>query len=489
MANKNSPSLGVNFLMNIVLRLSSLIFPLITFPYISRVLQADGYGKIQLATSVISYFILLSQLGIPTYGIRACAIVRDDREKLTRTVHELMAIQAIMTAITYIILFVVMQSVPRLAQERTLYLINSASIFLGMLGMEWLFQAMEQYTYITMRSLLFKTISIVAMFLLVHTQEDYLVYAGISVCASVGSNIMNLTQLHKYIDIRPVGSYDIKRHIKPVLLFFGLVCATTIYTSLDSVMLGFMATDADVGYYSAAVKIKNILVNIVAALGTVLLPRVSYYFEQDQMEAFWAIIKKALHFVFLLALPLTVYFMIFAGNGIGFLSGSGYESSVLPMIVIMPTVLLIGLTNILGIQVLVPTGRESVVMWSTIVGAVVDVIINALMIPRYKAIGAAIGTLIAEMVVFIVQYVVLRKEVGPIFREIKLLPIALAVAVGVVASFWMTALPLNDFFILVISAVTFFGVYVAALNVIKEPTFMELEKRLLGKVWKRINKE
>lgn len=487
--NHKKTSIGVNFLMNIILKMSSLIFPLITFPYISRVLQADGYGKIQLATAFVSYFTLLSQLGIPTYGIRACAIVRDDRQKLTRTVHELMMIQAVMSVISYVILFVLIQSVPRLAQERTLYLINSASIFLSMLGMEWLFQAMEQYTYITMRSLLFKVLSIVAMFLLVRAQEDYLVYAGISVCAAVGSNVMNLTQLCKYVDLRPMGRYEIKRHIKPVMVFFGMVCAATIYTSLDSVMLGFMATDADVGYYGAAVKIKNILVNVVAALGTVLLPRVSYYVEQDQMGAFWVVIKKALNFVMLIALPLTVYFMIFAGSSIRFLSGSGYEAAVIPMIVIMPTVMLIGLTNIMGMQILVPTGREGLVMASTIVGAVVDMIFNALLIPQYKATGAAIGTLIAEMAVFIVQFWVLRKEVGPIFRSMRLTGMLVACVVAVVASFWVKGLALNGFFTLAISAVLFFGIYVVLLHLQKEPLLMQVEETAFGKIKNILRKE
>ncbi len=482
-------SIGVNFLMNIILKLSSLIFPLITFPYISRVLQADGYGKIQLATAFVSYFILLSQLGIPTYGIRACAIVRDDRRKLTQTVHELMAIQTVTTAVSYAVFFLLVQNIPRLAQERTLYLINSAGIFLGMLGMEWLFQAMEQYTYITMRSLLFKVLSIIAMFLLVHAQEDYLLYAVISVCASMGSNVMNLTQLRKYIDLKPVGGYDIMRHIKPVLVFFGMVCATTIYTNLDSVMLGFMATDADVGFYSAAVKIKNILVQIVAALGTVLLPRVSYYFEQDQMEAFWRLIKKALNFVVLIALPLTIYFMIFAGNGIRFLSGSGYEAAVIPMTIVMPTVLLIGLTNIMGMQILVPTGRESVVMFSTIVGAVVDLVVNVALIPRYQATGSAIGSLTAELAVFAVQFWVLRKEVGPIFRSVRCTGMLLSCAAAVAASFWVKGLPVNDFFVLAISAVLFFAVYALLLHIQKDPLLMQLEEMIFGKIKKILRKQ
>lgn len=485
---KKTASLTTNFMMSIILKMSSMIFPLITFPYISRILLADGYGKVQFATSFVSYFILLSQLGIPTYGIRACAIARDDRMRLTRTVHELFAVQSVMTAISYGIFFILLPTIPKLAEEKALYIITSAGIFLNAIGMEWLFQALEQYTYITIRSLLFKVLSVIAMFALVHAEEDYLIYAGISVLAAAGSNMMNLTQLRKYISLRPVGDYDIKRHMRPIWIFFALTCASTIYTSLDSVMLGFMATDADVGYYSAAVKIKNILVSMVVALGTVLLPRVSYYYQQNKLDEFWVVVKKALGFVVLIGLPLSVYFMIFAKNGIYFLSGAGYDNAVVPMVIIMPTVLLIGLTNVLGIQVLVPIGREHIVMYSTIVGAVVDLIANAILIPPLKASGASIGTLIAEVAVLGVQYWALRKDVTPIFKQMKLLPICFAVAVSALASFWVAKLPMIDFFVLVVSAIIFFGVYVLLLNVIKEPTLIELENQMLTKLKKLMHK-
>ena len=123
--------------------------------------------------------------------------------------------------------------------------------------------------------------------------------------------MLNLSQIRKYIDLKPVGHYNVRKHIRPVLVFFTMTCAATIYTNLDSVMLGFIATDADVGYYSAAVKIKNILVSVISALGTVIMPRVSYYFEQKMMDEFWEVISKAFRFVVLMAAPLMIYFMFF----------------------------------------------------------------------------------------------------------------------------------------------------------------------------------
>lgn len=468
--------------MSSLLAMSSFIFPLITFPYVSRVLLADGNGKIQMATSFMSYFVLISQLGIPTYGVRACAAVRDDKKELSRIVHELAFINFIMMVVAYAVLFVLLKSVPRLNGEYPLYVVMSANLLLAMIGVEWLFKGLEQYSYITIRSLIFKVIAVIAMFALVHEQSDYVIYAGISVLASVGSNIMNLTQLPRYIELKPLGGYHLKRHIKPVLVFFAMTCAATIYTNLDSVMLGFMATDADVGYYGVAVKIKNILVSLVTSLGTVMLPRVSYYVEHGRMEEFWKIVAKALRFVLIVAFPLVVYFMAFADNAIFFLSGDTYEPAVIPMIVIMPTLLLIGASNVTGIQVLVPMGKEKAVLYSTIAGAVVDTIVNALLIPSMKSTGASIGTLVAELVVLLVQLYYLRGDIGRFLNKIPVLPVTLATAVGFAASFWVKWLGLSDFFVLALSCVLFFGAYALVLHVTREPLLMEVEHRLLGKL-------
>lgn len=251
-------SIKINFIMNMILTMSSFIFPLITFPYVSRILLPVGTGKVSFATSLISYFSMFAQLGIPTYGIRVCAKVRDNREELTRTVQELLTINLVMSVLSYIALFIVLTFVPRLQADKPLYIIMSFTIILTSIGMEWLYKALEQYMYITVRSVIFKFIALIAMFLLIHEQQDYVIYGGITILAASASNIFNLINVHKYIDLKPVGDYNFRRHLKPVATFFAMACATTIYTNLDNVMLGFMATDADVGYYNAAVKIKKI---------------------------------------------------------------------------------------------------------------------------------------------------------------------------------------------------------------------------------------
>lgn len=472
--------------------MSSFIFPLITFPYVSRVLLPVGTGKVAVATSFVSYFTMFAQLGIPTYGIRACAKVRDNKEELTRTAHELLFINVIMTVISYFFFVLALLFVPKLQQERTLYLVVSFNIILTSIGMEWLYKALEQYTYITVRSIIFKFIALIAMFLLIKEQEDYVLYGGITIFAGCASNVFNLINIHRYIGLKPVGNYNLRKHLKAVGVFFAMACATTIYTHLDSVMLGFMATDDDAGYYNAAVKIKSILVSIVTSLGTVLLPRASYYIEQNMISEFQKISKKALNFVFLIATPLTVYFMIFARQGIYFLSGNAYEGSVIPMQIIMPTLLCIGITNILGIQILVPTGREKIVLYSEIAGAITDLILNALLIPQIQSSGAAIGTLVAEIVVLIVQYVALRNEVRDAFHSISYPKIIIGILLGIAACIWVplvgifnTQTTFGCFIILLITAVLFFLFYGVFLYFSKESLARELCNQVLNKYLKK----
>ena len=474
-------SLRINFLMNALLTMSSFIFPLITFPYISRILLPVGSGKISFATSFVQYFNMFAQLGIPVYGIRICAQVRDNRKELTRTAHELLFLNILMGLISYIILGVLIVTVPRLRQERTLYIIISFTIILTAIGMNWLYQALEQYTYITIRSIIFKIIAILAMFLLVHEQEDYVIYGAISIFAASASNICNFINVHKYIDLKFVGKYNIRRHIKPVLVFFAMSCATTIYTTLDTVMLGFMKTDEDVGYYNTAVKIKSILVSLVTSLGAVLLPRASYYIKQGNMSEFRRINKKALNFVFLVSCPLTVYFIMFAKAGIFFLSGKEFGGSILSMQIIMPTLIFIGVSNILGIQMLIPLGKEKIVLYSEIAGAAVDLIINALLIPGYASAGAAIGTVAAEFVVVCFQAFALRNDIGQYFKGISYIKILIAVVTSTVVCIWFTQVKWSNFSVLISSGCTFFAIYGIVLLVLREKLTIEVVKGIFEK--------
>lgn len=477
-------SIRYNFIMNALLTLSSVAFPIITFPYISRVLSPDGVGKVYFANSIVSYFSMFSQLGIPTYGVRACAKVRDNRIELTRTVHEIFIINMVATIISYTVFFFSVALVPRLQQEKELFLVSSLSMMFNTIGMEWMYKGLEQYSYITKRFIFAKIIALIAMFALVRSSDDYIMYCAVSVFAGGASLVFNFIHARTNILFRYVGNYKFKQHLKPILIFFAMSCATTIYTNFDNVMLGFMQSDTDVGYYNAAIKIKSILISVVTSLSTVLLPRASYYVEKNLKNDFLKISRKSVNFVFLLATPLTVYFILYAKESILFLSGSEYLNAVSPMKVIMPTLLIAGLSNVMGMQILVPLGKEKMVLFSQIVGVITNIVINSTLIPKLSSVGAALGTLIAEIIVLVIQLNVVCKVLGNICREIHFFSIVAAVAVSGVISSCIGQIWENTFVVLATSAMSFFGVYILALTIYKEPLAIEIEKQVMKRFFR-----
>lgn len=484
-------SVKFNFIMNFIMAASAIVFPLITFPYVSRVLMAVGNGKVAAATAVVTYFNMFASLGIPTYGIRACAKVRDDKEKLSKTVQELLIINSVTMFITCIVFVVTVAVIPEFSAEKELYIINGVGLVLNMFAVTWLYNALEQYAYITVCNIVVKLVSIALMFLLVKKPEDYIIYGGITVLASSASYVFNFLYAFRFISLKKTGKYEFRIHMKPIFRFFAMTAAASVYTNLDVVMLKFMKGDVEVGYYNAAIKVKTILVSLITSLGTVLLPRLSYYVKKNEKELFYQMIGKAVSFVVIAGLPLSVYFMIFADESILFLAGEGYQGSVIPMILLMPTVLLIGLSNITGIQVLTPQNMEQKVLNSILWGAVIDFLLNLVLIPRFASSGAAFATLVAELAVLIVQCVYLKDSIRGMAGAVSWRKVLPAVLVGSVAGAAVKILAdfsgmaksaeMESFLMLAVSACVFFGGYGAVLLATKEEFVWGLVGRYLKK--------
>lgn len=482
-------SVKFNFIMNFIMSASSIVFPLITFPYISRVLMATGNGKVATASAVITYFNMFASLGIPTYGIRACAKVRDNKEKLSKTVQELLIINSVTMLLTLLVFIGSVIWVPEFAAEKELYIINGIGMVLNMFAITWLYNALEQYAYITVVNMIVKVVSLVLMFLFVKEPKDYVLYGAVTVFASSASYVFNFVYATKFITLKKSGPYDFRVHMKPIFRFFAMSAATSVYTNLDVVMLQFMQGNTEVGYYNAAIKVKTILVTLITSLGTVLLPRLSYYVKKEKIHDFYRMISKAVNFVVIAGLPVTIYFMLFAGESIQFLAGKGYDGAVAPMVILMPTVLLIGLSNITGIQILTPQNLEQKVLNSILCGAVVDFLLNLLLIPKMASQGAALATMIAEVVVLIVQCVYLRDMIKDIVKAVSGVKIVVAMILGITAGILVKlllnlsgrgwSLELQSFIMLAVSACMFFGVYGLALLVMKEEFVWDLLESVL----------
>ena len=389
-------SVQYNFIMNFLLTATNFIFPLVTFPYVSRILLSEGTGAVSFATSSANYFAMVACLGIPTYGVRACAKVRDDKAALTKTAHEIFIINAVMTMISVATFVLSIYLVPQFRQEKALFYINAVNILLNLMSLNWFYQALEQYDFITIRSIAAKLISVVLMFVLVHEQSDYVIYGAIGVFAAAGSNVLNFSRARHYISFRPQGGYQFRRHLKPILTLFAQTMVVSVYTNLDTVMLGFMKGNSEVGLYTTAVKVKAILLSLVSSLGSVLLPRMSHIVKQGDRQQFHSLTQKALDVTLLMAVPLSIYFCLFARESVLLLAGEGFLGAVLAMQIITVAVIPNGLTGVLGVQVLTSLEKEKFVLYSVVVGAVSDLVLNLVFIPGYGAAGAAFATMIAE---------------------------------------------------------------------------------------------
>lgn len=466
--NYNNKTIKTNYIMNTLLAISSFIFPLITFPYVSRVLEPDGIGKVQFATSVVSYFNLFAQLGIPVYGIRAVAKVRDNESKLSKTCQELLIINLLMNIFAYSCLLISIICIPRLKELESLLLIISSTMFFSSIGMDWLFKGLEKYSLLAISSIFFKFIAVIATFVFINNHDDYIKYGLISIFASFASSIFNIIYAKKCISFKKASKYNFRKHIKALYTFMAMAFATTIYTNLDTVMLGFIRNDYEVGLYNAAIKIRRVLIALVTSFGAVLLPRLSYYVEHEQFDVFKDVVKKALYYVILVAVPLCVYFIVFSKEIIMLLSGSKYQKSIIPMQIIMPTVVMIGITNVLGMQIMVPFGKEKKVLLSELIGAIINIVSNLLLMPKYGVIGAAIGTLLAESSVLIYQSLALDTIITNSFDVFGCIQVAIVSVVSIVISSSLSSLINNNLLVFVMfSAISYFLVFTIMLFLFK----------------------
>lgn len=421
-------SLKKNAALNMTRTVMSLIFPLITFPYASRVLGPVYIGKVNFAQSVVSYFSLIAALGISTYAIREAAKVRDDKTRLSKFIKEILAINLASTLAAYVLFVVAIFAVPLLSEYRKLLCICGASILFTTLGMDYLYTALEEFRYITVRSVAFQFLSLVLLFTLVKNQNDYLKYAAISVVSSVGSNILNFFHARRFVDFRLTKEtkLELKKHLKPIFTFFAMSAAVSIYTVLDTTMLGFLKGDEAVGIYTAATKINRTVIMMITAATGVLLPRLSFYASSGDKSEFLRLADKAVQFVVLFSVPCSAGLFVLSEPAVLVFSGAKYLPAVPVMKIMNAVVVFISLSNVTGIQIFMSVGKERTTLFSVIAGSVVNFTLNMVLIPRYGATGAAAGTLVAEFTVTAVQLVFARKYISYKSLSVHFLKVVIA---------------------------------------------------------------
>ncbi len=407
------PSLKKNAALNMIKMVMSLIFPLITFPYSSRVLGPVSIGKVNFAQSVVSYFSLIAALGISTYAIREAAKLRENKKELSVFTREILTINMISTLAAYILLALAIFIVPQFENYRKLLCICGASILFTTIGMDYLYTALEEFKYITIRSIIFQFISLGLLFTLVKNQDDYLKYAAVSVISSVGSNILNFLHTRKFIDFKLTKDVQIslKKHLKPIFTLFAMSAAISIYTVLDTTMLGLIKGDEAVGIYTAATKLNRMVIMMITAATGVLLPRLSYYANSGEKTEFLRLVDKAMQFVVLFSVPCAAGLFVLSEPAVLLFSGTKYLSAIPVMKIMNAIIVFISLSNVTGIQIFMSVGKENTTLFSVIIGSVVNFILNMILIPQYGAAGAAIGTVAAEFTVTAIQLVFAGKYI------------------------------------------------------------------------------
>ena len=309
-------------------KLLSIIFPLITFPYISRILLVEDVGKINFVTSIISYFLLIAGLGINNYAIREGAKIREDKEKLNKFASEMYSINIFTTIITYILLIIVSVVAKDLKEYYNLLLIHSISILGTTIGVNWIYSIYEDYLYITLRTLVIQLISLILMFILVKEPNDYIIYTMITVFANVGGNIFNFVHSKKYVTLKLTLKTNIKKHIKPILIIFASSIAVTIYVNSDMTMLGIFCDDYNVGLYSRSVRIYTIVKQMIAAMVVVMLPRLSNEILNNKKEDYEKHVRDVFLNIIMLALPIGIGLFCTADNIMLIIAGEKYVEAV-----------------------------------------------------------------------------------------------------------------------------------------------------------------
>ena len=391
-------SMGVNAILNALKTALGVLFPLITFPYISRVLGVDNLGRYNFSHTVISYTALFAALGVKTYAIRECAKVREDKQKLNKMASEIFSINLVATIIAYVVLFFLCLVIPKFTINRTLIYILSLEIIFTTVGCEWVYPVFEDYLYITLRTLGVYIISIVLLFVLVHTEQDLLNYTIVSTISVCGAGLANLIGRRRYCRIWPTFKLNLKQHLTPIMTIFMNTVTTTLYVHSDVLILGLMTSDTYVGLYSVAVRIYTIIKTILAAVITVSIPRLSNYWGNGEKEKLEKTCYSIFNTLLIIVAPAMVGLCVLSKQVVLLISGSAFEQSRIPLAILSVALLFSLFCWFYTSCILIPSKNEKKVLQGTIVAAVTNIVLNVILIPRFQEKAAAFTTLIAEAV-------------------------------------------------------------------------------------------
>lgn len=414
-------SIKKNFIYSTIITVSNYIFPILTFPYISRVLGVNNVGICNYVDSIVQYIVLFSLLGTTFVGIREIASVKNDREKLNTAFSSIIVLNLITTLIGTLVILYLIFFVPAFAGYKILLLIGIIKLLGIVFTIDWLYKGLEDFKYITQRTIIVKIFYVISVFLFVREKNDYVVYFTLTTMMYVINTVINCVHAKKFVNLN-FRCIRLTYLIKPYIILGLQAILTSMYTSFNVAFLGYITDTTQVGYYTTATKLFTIILSVYTAFTGVMIPRMSSLVAEDRIDEFKLLLNKSLSILFSISVPIVIFTIIYSDDIIYVIAGSGYEGAIAPARIIMPLILIIGYEQILVIQTLMPLKADKELFFNSIIGAVVGVLMNILIVSKLGCVGSALVWLVSEMTVLIIaQYFVYKKiNIGfPIRQLIK----------------------------------------------------------------------
>jgi len=397
-----------NYFYNLLLSITNILFPIVSFPYASRILGPEGIGKVQMSSTLAQYFGLIAALGIPIYGMQEIARVRHDQKALSKVFSELFSIYFICSIAVTILYIFVISYFPYFRESYTLFLYAGMIVLLGFTTIDWFYSGLEEFKIIAIRSISVKIIALLLLYYLVRTPADYRYFLFITLFSMMGNNLIAVFYLHKRTQLT-VRGLNLRKHLSPLFFIFSTTMAASMYTYLDTILLGFLSNNQAVGLYTASVKLTKIAIPFITAASFVLIPKFAIHTQQNNQKAHQELLHKSWHYIVFFSIPISVGLLVNAREFILVFSGAQFENATLAMQIMAFLPFFIGLGYFFAFQILVPMGKNKEMLYAVLVGMVVSLLLNFICIPYWQEKGAAIANLITEIVVSSVYLYFIQK--------------------------------------------------------------------------------
>lgn len=405
------PSIKKNLIYNLLLSVSQILFPLISFPYASRKLGPGGIGTVSFVDSFTQYFILIAALGIPIYGVREVARARSDRTSLNKLFSELLIIHFVSTFFLLIAYACLVFFVPQLHEYVKIFFVGGCILTGNVFLIEWFFVGMENFGYVVRRTLFFRLVTLILLFVFVHSAEDTVLYYGLTLISVVASALINMWYSRNFVSIT-FTNLQLKRHLKPLLIILSSTAIISVYVIMDNIILGFLTNNIIVGYYTISTRVSRISVSIIGALGTVLIPRLSALYKDNNKAEMQKLLNMACEYVMIIGIPVAIGMILLAPELILLFGGTAYTPAIPSLRILSLVIVVIGLAQIYSQQILIPFNREKDILISAVAGVIISLLLNLMLIPLFKHIGSALASLATEITVTTVLIYFSRKRLS-----------------------------------------------------------------------------